>query len=99
MFSEQIFLHKHKPNISHSYSKIKSEIEKKFISYFKSKSVYIILGHPVFSKEFYAATEASFVISWNIARSRHPYSDYEFMKKNITEVVSVLDPNNKKLQQ
>ena len=37
-------------------------------------------------------------MSWNIARSKHPYSDCEFVKKNITDVVAVLDPNNKKLQ-
>ena len=52
----------------------------------------------VFSKESDARTEASFLMSWNIARSKHPYSDCEFVKKNITDVVAVLDPNNKKLQ-
>ena len=52
----------------------------------------------VFSKESDATTEASFLMSWNIARSKHPYFDCEFVKKNITDVVAVLDPNNKKLQ-
>ena len=52
----------------------------------------------VFSKESNATTEASFLMSWSIARSKHPYSDFEFVKKNITDVVAVLDPNNKKLQ-
>ena len=52
----------------------------------------------VFSKESDATTEASFLMSWNIARFKHPYFDYEFVKKNITDVVAVLDPNNKKLQ-
>ena len=43
--------------------------------------------------------EASFLMSWNIGRSKHPYSACEFVnKKNITDVVAVLDPNNKKLQ-
>ena len=37
-------------------------------------------------------------MSWSIARSKHPYSDCEFVKKNIADVVAVLDPNNKKLQ-
>ena len=37
-------------------------------------------------------------MSWNIARSKHPYSDCEFVKKNITDVVAVLDPYNTKLQ-
>ena len=52
----------------------------------------------VFSKESDATTEASFFMSWSIARAKHPYSDCEFVKKNITDVVAVLDPNNKKLQ-
>ena len=52
----------------------------------------------VFNKQFDATTEASFLMSWNIARSKHPYSDCEFVKKNITDVIAVLDPNNKKLQ-
>ena len=43
-------------------------------------------------------TEASCLMSWNIARFKHPYSDCEFVKKNITDVVQVLDPNNQKLQ-
>ena len=52
----------------------------------------------VFSKESDATTEASFLMFWSIACSKHPYSDCEFVKKNITDVVAVLDPNNKKLQ-
>ena len=52
----------------------------------------------VFSKESDATTEASFLMSWSIARSKHPHSDSESVKKNLTDVVAVLDPNNKKLQ-
>ena len=52
----------------------------------------------VFSKESDATTEASFLMSWNIARSKHLYSDGELVKKNTTDVIAVLDPNNKKLQ-
>ena len=37
-------------------------------------------------------------MSWNIARSKHPYYNCELVNKKITEVVSVSDPNNKKLQ-
>ena len=51
-----------------------------------------------FSKEADTTAEASFIISWNIARFKHPYSDGEFIKKNISEVVAVLDPKNTKLQ-
>ena len=52
----------------------------------------------VFSKESAATTKASFLVSRNIAGSKHPYYDCEFVNKNITDVVAVLDPNNKKLQ-
>jgi len=51
-----------------------------------------------FSKEADTIAEASFIISWKIARSKHPYSDGEFVKKNTSEVIAVLDPNNTKLQ-
>jgi hypothetical protein len=51
-----------------------------------------------FSKEADTTTEASFVISWNIARAKRPYSDGEFVKKNIAEVGAVLDSNNTSLQ-
>ena len=50
------------------------------------------------SKKADTTAEANFVISWNIARSKHPYSDGEFVKKNISEVIAMLDPNNRKLQ-
>ena len=52
----------------------------------------------IFSKESDATTVASFLMSLNIARSKRPYSDCIFVKKNITDVVAVLDPNSKKLQ-
>ena len=52
-----------------------------------------------FGKECDAVTEASFVMSWNIARAKQPYSDCEFLKKNIADVVAVLDPGNKRLRQ
>ena len=51
-----------------------------------------------FNNEGDTTTEASFIISWNIARAKHSYSDGEFIKKTIAEVIAVLDPNNRKLQ-
>ena len=51
-----------------------------------------------FSKEADATTEASFVMSWNIARAKRPYSDGKFIKKNIAEVVAVLDLSNTKIE-
>ena len=49
-----------------------------------------------FSKESTISTEASFVIAWNIARVKHSYSDGEFVKQNISDVLLVLDPKNSK---
>ncbi|XP_065675707.1 general transcription factor II-I repeat domain-containing protein 2A-like [Hydra vulgaris] len=50
------------------------------------------------SKESSITTEASFIIAWNIAKSKHPYTDGEFVKQNLFDVISVLDPNNCKIQ-
>ena len=52
----------------------------------------------VFSKGSDATTEASFFMSWSIARSKNPYSECEFVKKNIADVAALLVPNNKKIQ-
>lgn len=51
-----------------------------------------------FSKEPIITTEASFVIAWNIAKEKHPYTDGEFVKQNISDVPLVLDPKNSKIQ-
>ena len=52
----------------------------------------------MFNNEDDTTTEASFIISWNIARAKHSYSDGEFVKKNIAEDIAVLDPTNRKSQ-
>lgn len=51
-----------------------------------------------FNKQAELAAEASFAISWNVARAKRPYSDGEFLRKNISDVVAILDPGNAKLQ-
>ncbi|XP_040069581.1 zinc finger BED domain-containing protein 5-like [Ixodes scapularis] len=51
-----------------------------------------------FTKESDVAAEASFAIAWNIARTKRAYSEGEFVKTNISDVVALLDPNNKNLQ-
>ena len=76
----------------------KSEIRKTMVTELKSKLASQQQFMKVFSKESHAVNEASFLISWNIACSKHPYSNCEIVKKNITDVVAVLDPSNKKLQ-
>lgn len=42
---------------------------------------------------------ASFVIARNIARAKRPYGEEEFIKKNLEDVVKVLDPNNAALHE
>ena len=51
-----------------------------------------------FCKEADVTTEASYVITWNIARSKCPCTDGEFIKENVLQVAYILDPSNKKLQ-
>ena len=43
-------------------------------------------------------TEASYIIAWNITRSKCPYTYGDFIKENILQVAFILDPSNKKLQ-
>ena len=50
-----------------------------------------------FSKEADIVTETNFLVAWNIARAKRPYSDSEFAKKIAADVVDVLDPENKKI--
>ena len=51
-----------------------------------------------FSKEADEVTEASFLVTWNIARTKRPYLEDEFAKKIAADVIGVLDPKNKKFQ-
>ena len=84
-------------NFSSNYPP-KSDIRKRKLTELKSALESQQRSIKVFSMESDVMTEASFVMSWNIARAKHPYSDCEFVKKNIADVVAVLEPNNKKLQ-
>jgi len=49
-----------------------------------------------FIKEAETIAKASFAISWNIARSKHPNADGEFVKQNVPAVIAVLDTDNTK---
>ena len=51
-----------------------------------------------FYKEADVTTDASYVIAWNIVKSKRPYTDGEFIKESILQVAFILDPSNKKLQ-
>ena len=50
-----------------------------------------------FSREDDRANEANFLIAWNIARFKRPYGEAEFIKKNVEEIVKILEPDNRKL--
>uniref|UniRef100_A0A1B6MPL2 Uncharacterized protein n=1 Tax=Graphocephala atropunctata TaxID=36148 RepID=A0A1B6MPL2_9HEMI len=52
----------------------------------------------MFTKEADLTTEAGLVLAFNIAKAKKPYTEGEFIKKNMSQVVSILDPENKKLQ-
>lgn len=52
----------------------------------------------MFTKEADLTTEAGFAVAFNIAKSKKPYTEGDFVKKNITQVISILDPENKRLQ-
>ena len=44
-----------------------------------------------FNTEADVVTEASFLVALNIARAKRPYSDCEFEKKIVADVVGVLE--------
>jgi hypothetical protein len=50
----------------------------------------------MFTKEADVTAEAGFILAFNIARAKRPYTEGEFVKKNIAQVISVLDTENKK---
>ncbi|XP_065681502.1 general transcription factor II-I repeat domain-containing protein 2A-like [Hydra vulgaris] len=75
-----------------------SNYRKNKIELLKTKNKNQQLNISSYSQESINTTEASFVIVWNIARGKHPYTDGEFVKQNISDVLSVLDPSNSKIQ-
>lgn len=50
-----------------------------------------------FNNQANTAVEASFAISWNIARAKYPYTAGDFVKKNMEDVIRILEPNNTSL--
>lgn len=51
----------------------------------------------MFTNEADDCVEESFVIAYKIAQANSPYTDGEYNKKNILDVISVLNPENQKL--
>ena len=52
----------------------------------------------IFCKEAGVTIEASYVIAWNIARSKRPYTGGGFIKEHILQVASIFNPSKKKFQ-
>lgn len=52
----------------------------------------------MFTKEADLTTEAGFILAFNIAKAKKPYTEGEFIKKNMAQVIFVLEPENRKLQ-
>lgn len=77
---------------------LQSELRKSKLAELKSGMCQQQTLLSAFSKEGVTSTEASYAIAWNIARAKRPYSDGDFIKKNIEEVISILDPNNSRLR-
>lgn len=53
--------------------------------------------YAMFTKEADVTTEAGFLLAFNIAKAKKPYTEEEFTKKNMAQVVSILAPENKEL--
>jgi hypothetical protein len=51
----------------------------------------------MFTKEADAAMQAGFMLAINTSSATYPHTEREFFQKNTSQVISVLDPENKKL--
>lgn len=43
-------------------------------------------------------TEVGCIFAFNIAKAKKPYTEEKFIKKNMKQVISILESENKKLQ-
>ncbi|QQP37666.1 General transcription factor II-I repeat domain-containing protein 2B, partial [Caligus rogercresseyi] len=53
---------------------------------------------PQFSKHAETVTLASYKVAWNIARHKKPYSEGDFVKQCLKDVIETLTPDNTKLK-
>lgn len=51
-----------------------------------------------FTKHSETVTLASYQLAWNIARAKKPYSEGEFVKKCLSDIVEIVSPENDKLK-
>lgn len=77
---------------------IGSELRKTKVKSAKEKLQGERMFMSVFTKESDLTTEASFALAFNIAKAKKPYTEGEFVKKNMAQIISILDPENEKLQ-
>ena len=84
-------------NFSNNYP-LKSRLRRSKLTELKSQLNSQLTLMKMLNKDDDTTTEASFNVSRNIALAKHTYSDGEFIKKNIAEIIAVLDPNNSNLR-
>lgn len=82
---------------------IGSELRKTKVKSAKEKLQGERMFMSVFTKESDLTTEAGFALAFNIAKAKKPYTEGEFVKKNMAQIISIigyklLDPENEKLQ-
>lgn len=75
----------------------KSELRSKKIKSLKSSLNSQVNFMTKFTRESKSLSLASFMMSWNIARDKRPYTEGDFIKKNMLDIIKTLDPNNTKL--
>ncbi|KAJ3646454.1 hypothetical protein Zmor_024042 [Zophobas morio] len=75
----------------------KSELRTKKLNSLRSTVNNQIMFMAKFNEEAGAQVEASFKIAWNISRAKRPYTEGDFIKQNMLDVITTLDPNNSKL--
>ena len=68
-----------------------SEIRSHKIKSLKSSAQCQMTILTALGKEADVANEASYAIAWNIARSKRPCTDGEFIKESVSQVASILD--------
>ena len=75
----------------------KSELRTKKLNSLTSTINNQIMFMGKFNDEAGSQVEASFKIAWNISPAKRPYTEGDFIKQNMTYVITTLDPNNSKL--
>ena len=87
----------HHANIDREFPK-ETELRKQKLITLKSQAEKQIHFFQNFMKQSETVTLASYQMAWNIARAKKTYSEGEFVKKCLLDVIDILSPENKKLK-